>query len=95
MAEHKSALQLYGIVFVVLIALTGLTLLLGGLELGAWHAPIGLAIASTKATLIGLFFMHLLHSSRLTWLVAAITLLFLAILILTTLTDYLTRAWPT
>jgi cytochrome c oxidase subunit IV len=95
MAEHRSTLQIYGIIFAALIGLTGLTLLLGGVDLGAWHAIVGLAIASAKATLIVLFFMHLVHSPRTTWLVAATTLLFLAILLLMTLTDYLSRGWPT
>jgi hypothetical protein len=38
-----------------------------------------------------LFFMHALRGSRLTWLVIGTTLLFLAILLLLTLTDYLSR----
>jgi cytochrome c oxidase subunit 4 len=95
MAEHRSPLQIYGIIFVALIGLTGLTLLLGGVDLGAWHSIVGLAIASTKAILIVLFFMHLITSPRSTWLVAGATLLFLAILILMTLTDYLSRGWVT
>jgi cytochrome c oxidase subunit 4 len=94
MAEHRSPLQMYGFVFVALIGLTAVTLLLGSVELGAWHTIVGLAIASTKATLIVLFFMHLLHSPRVTWLVAGTTLLFLAILLLMTLTDYLSRGLP-
>jgi len=51
MAEHRSTLQTYGIVFAALIVLTAITLLLGGVDLGAWHAIVGLAIATTKATL--------------------------------------------
>jgi cytochrome c oxidase subunit 4 len=52
---------------------------------------VGLAIAATKAALIVLFFMHALRGSRLTWLVIGATLLFLSILLLLTLTDYLSR----
>jgi cytochrome c oxidase subunit IV len=93
--EHKTRLPLYGLVFVALIALTGLTVWLSSIELGAWHVPVGLAIAATKALVIVLFFMHVLHSPKLTWLVGLTTLLFLAILILLTITDYLSRGWPT
>ena len=31
------------------------------LELGRWHTTIGVLIGVVKATLVGLFFMHLLH----------------------------------
>jgi len=93
--EHKSKLRLFGLVFVALIALTLLTVWLGGLHLGPLHVAVGLTVAATKATLILLYFMHLLHSPRLTWLIACTTLLFLALLLLLTLTDYLSRDWQT
>jgi cytochrome c oxidase subunit 4 len=85
----------YFVVFVALLALTGLTVGLARVNLGAWHTPVGLAIATTKAVLILLIFMHVLHGSKITWLLAGTTLLFLAILILLTITDYLSRDWQT
>ena len=95
MPEHKIGLPHYGLVFVALIGLTGLTVWLSSFELGPWHVPVGLAIAATKALVIVLFFMHVLHSPKLTWLVGLTTLLFLGILMLLTITDYLSRNWPT
>jgi cytochrome c oxidase subunit IV len=95
MAEHKTQPAFYGLVFVALIALTGLTVWLASVDLGQWHVPVGLGIATTKAAVIALFFMHMLHSSRLTWAVALSTLLFLAILLALTITDYLSRDWRT
>jgi cytochrome c oxidase subunit 4 len=91
MATHVSSVRLYIVVFVGLIALTGATAGLSYLELGAWHAPVGLAIASAKALLVILFFMHVLHSSRLTWLVVLSGAFWLAILMSLTLTDYASR----
>jgi cytochrome c oxidase subunit IV len=93
MSEHKITPLTYAMVFAALIVLTLVTLLLAGVELGAWHTAVGLAIAGTKATLIVLIFMHVWDSSRLTWVIVGTSLLFLAILLLMTLTDYLTRAW--
>ena len=61
------------------------------LDLGAWHTPIGMAIAATKATLIVLIFMHGLESSRLVWMVIAVALLFLGIMYAFTFSDYATR----
>jgi cytochrome c oxidase subunit IV len=83
----------YGAVFVALILLTGLTVYTSGLELGNWHTPVGLAIAGGKALLVALFFMHVLHSSRVTWLVILGALFTLILLIGLTLTDFLTRNW--
>ena len=63
------------------------------LEIGVWHTPAGLAIATAKGLLVALFFMHVLYSSRLTWLTIAAALFWLGILMALTLTDYLTRGW--
>jgi len=95
MSEHKIHPPAYGLVFVALIVLTGLTVWLASVDLGPWHVPVGLAIAATKATVIALFFMHVLYSPRLTWMVVFAMLLFLAILLFLTLTDYLSRDWQT
>jgi Raf kinase inhibitor-like YbhB/YbcL family protein len=95
MSEPHVKPATYGLVFVGLLALTGLTIWLSSFDLGVWHVPVGLAIAATKATLIALIFMHILYSTRLTWMVALTTLMFLGILLIGTLNDYLTRDWQT
>ena len=56
---------------------------------------MGLAIAATKALLIVLFFMHLLRSKSLIWVIALSGLFWLGILLILTLTDYATRSWLT
>ena len=95
MATHVETQRVYVTVFAVLIALTALTVGASQLELGVWHTPVGLAIAACKASLVFLFFMHLLHSPRLTWLILAGALFFMGILFALTLSDYLARgAWP-
>jgi cytochrome c oxidase subunit IV len=96
MSDHKSAqLSAYYLIFVLLLGLTALTVWLGGLELGAYHAPLGLAVATTKASLIIVFFMHVLYGSRFTWIIIGGTVLFLAVLLLFTATDYASRSWRT
>ena len=91
MAGHVYSVRLYIAVFAGLILLTGATVGLSYLELGIWHAPIGLVIASAKALLVILFFMHVLHSSRLTWIVVLASAFWLAILMSLTLTDFASR----
>jgi cytochrome c oxidase subunit 4 len=93
MTQHKVTPTTYVIVFVALILLTGATVGLSYVDLGVFHTFVGLAIASAKAVLIVLFFMHVLYSSRLTWLVALSGLAWLTILLGLTLTDYLSRSW--
>ncbi len=80
-------------VFIALLALTATTVGLAFVDLGAWHAPVGLTIAAVKALLIMLFFMHLLHSKSLTWVIALSGLFWLGILMTLTLIDYATRSW--
>jgi cytochrome c oxidase subunit 4 len=62
-------------------------------SMGTWEIPVALGIAAVKTMLVGLFFMHLLYTNRLTWLVIAAGLLFLAIMLSLTLADYWTRGW--
>lgn len=92
--QHPSLTErTYYLVFAALLALTVLTVGLSFLELGTWHAVSGLGIATAKAALVILFFMHVVHSSRLTWLVILGALLWLGILMTLTLADYLSRGW--
>jgi cytochrome c oxidase subunit 4 len=91
MAGHIVAPRTYYLVFAALIVLTLTTVGLDFVNLGPLHTVVGLLIAVAKALLVILFFMHVLYSDRLTWVVALSSLLWLAILISYTLTDYLSR----
>jgi cytochrome c oxidase subunit IV len=91
MAKHITSERTYYLIFAALIALTLLTVGLSYVELGAFHLIVGLAIASTKAVLVILFFMHLLYSNRLSWTMFLSGLFWLGILLVLTLSDYLSR----
>jgi cytochrome c oxidase subunit 4 len=54
---------------------------------------VALTIASLKATLVVLYFMHVRYSSRLIWVIVASALFWLALLFAFTFSDYLTRDW--
>jgi cytochrome c oxidase subunit 4 len=95
MSHPAVAPRTYLLVFGALILLTFTTYTLSGQKLGAWDVPVALGIATAKTVLVGLFFMHLLHSSRLTWLVVGTGVLFLGILLVLTGADYGTRDWLT
>jgi cytochrome c oxidase subunit 4 len=57
------------------------------------HLGFGLSIAVIKASLVLLFFMHLLFSRRLTWAVVAVAVFWLGVLLVLTYSDYFTREW--
>jgi cytochrome c oxidase subunit 4 len=89
---HTLTARTYLIVCAILIVLTLLTLSVSFLPLStSWHVALGLAIGLCKATLIVLFFMHALVSSRLTTVVISVSVFWLLILVCLTLTDYMSR----
>lgn len=76
-----------------LLGLTLATALLGLVDLDPWNLVVALAIAAAKASLIAFYFMHLRSSAKVTQLAAAGGLLWLAIMLMGVLDDYVTRAW--
>ena len=90
---HITPLSTYFFVFLALAAGTLLTWYASTIEMGVLNTPIALLIAVTKATLVILFFMHALHSTRLTWVIIIGSFLWLATLFVLTFADYLTRHW--
>jgi cytochrome c oxidase subunit 4 len=82
----------YMLVCAVLVLLTVLTLTVSFIPLeGGWHLAAGLSIGFVKASLVVLFFMNALHSSRLTWVVIAAACFWLGLLLVLTLSDYYSR----
>ena len=80
----------YGIV-AALMVLTAVTVGVAYLNLGTANAMVALGIATFKATLVVLFFMHVKESSQLTKVIVVSGFFFLAILIGLTMADYGTR----
>jgi cytochrome c oxidase subunit IV len=88
--EHP-ATRVYYLVFAALIVLLLVTVLVAELDAGPLNFPLAAAIATIKAVLILLFFMHVRYSAPLIWLVAGAGFVWLAILFGLTLADYATR----
>ncbi|HEX9654863.1 MAG TPA: cytochrome C oxidase subunit IV family protein [bacterium] len=91
MAQHVIPQKIYLLVFVTLLLLTLVTVDVAFYDAGWLSLYIALAIATTKATLVILYFMHLRYSSRLAWAFVATGILFLAILLAFTMSDIFTR----
>ena len=93
MSQRVFPRKIYFAVFIALIVLTATTTTSSLLDLGPWNTVVALGIAFVKATLVALFFMHVKYSPRLTQIVVAGGLFWLAILLALTLGDFLTRGW--
>ena len=98
--HHIAPLKMYFGVFIALMVFTVLTVAVSPrapwsetLALGAFDTPMAMVIAIIKAVLVILFFMHVIQSSRLTWVVVVSAFVWLAVLFVLTFADYLTRGW--
>ena len=91
--SHEGARTTYYIVFGALLVFTITTVFAAFQDLGIFNAPVALAIATIKAILVILFFMHVKDSSRLTKITVTAAIFWLGLLLVLTMTDYLTRPW--
>ena len=79
-------------VWAVLLGCTALTVITGHRDLGSFNLPLALVIATLKASLVVIFFMHARTSPKLTWMAFVAGLFWLLILLFVTSADYLTRS---
>jgi cytochrome c oxidase subunit 4 len=93
-AEHHIVSPLeYLYVYVALIIGTILTVIAAKLELGVFNPIVALGIASTKAVVVILFFMHVKYQSRLIKVTVGAGFFTFIVLVTMSLVDYMSRAW--
>ncbi|HZY62048.1 MAG TPA: cytochrome C oxidase subunit IV family protein [Edaphobacter sp.] len=93
-AEHHIVTPVtYTIVWVTLLIFTGLTVIAAYVDLGIFNPVVALAIASIKAVVVILFFMHVKYQSKLIKMTVAAGFFTFFALITMTLSDYISRAW--
>ncbi len=83
----------YSLVFGALLVGTALTVGAAYIDLKVLNPVIALAIASAKAVVVILFFMHVKFQSRLIKMTVAAGFFTFLVLITMTLSDYISRAW--
>ena len=92
MSEHILSSKLYYGIWILLLILTGLTAGVATIDLGPFNTVVALLIASVKAAIVVLFFMHVKYTSeRLTKMVIVSALFFFLVLLALSLSDYGTR----
>jgi len=93
-SEHISSIGSSVAIWLALLIGTALTVGAAYVDLGPFNIVVALAIASVKATLVVLFFMHVKYTQeRLTKLVIAAAVFFFLILLSLSMADYGTRLW--
>ena len=92
MSEHIVSPKVYAVIFGSLMLGTYLTYKAAYVDLGKFNIVIALVIATIKATLVVLYFMHARYSPKRTQLVIICSVFWLAIMLALTLADYGTRA---
>ncbi len=93
-AEHHIVSPIgYMMVFGTLLVFTGITVGAAYIDLGVLNPIIALAIASFKAVVVILFFMHVKYQSRLIKMTVGAGFFTFLVLIMMTLSDYISRAW--
>jgi len=84
---HTVGYKGYVLVWVALMILTVITYYAATINFGVFNIVIALGIASLKAALVALFFMHLKFEDRVTWIFVIYPLILLGLLISSTVLD--------
>ena len=92
-AQPIVPVRTYVLVFLALLVLVALTTGAAFIDLGPFNTVIALGIAFLKMMLVLLFFMHLLHSNKLTHVTAVAAAFWLMLLIGLVFADYTSRGW--
>ncbi len=93
MSEHVVPFKIYAVIFATLLLLTLVTVDVATYKFGMLSIYIALAVATTKATLVILYFMHVRYAPALVAVFAAAGFVWLLLLLTFTLSDFLTRGW--
>jgi cytochrome c oxidase subunit IV len=91
--SHISSVKVYVGVFMLLMVMTAITVAVAFVHLGFFNNVVAVGIATFKATMVILYFMHVKYSSHLTKLVVVSGFFFLIILLGLTMADYASRGW--
>jgi len=93
-SEHVSSTGSSVAIWLALLAGTGITVAAAFIDLGPFNTIVALTVATIKATLVVLFFMHVKYThEKLTGLVIASAGFWLFILLALSMADYTTRLW--
>lgn len=92
MSEHVIPSKTYVGIWITLMVLTVVTATVATIDLGPFNTVVALLIATVKASLVVLFFMHVKYTSeRMTKAVLLSAIFWLLIMLIVSMADYSTR----
>ncbi len=83
--------KVFFIVWIALMVLTFLTVYAAQFHFGELNVVVAMGIASVKASIVALYFMHLKYEDKLTWVYALYPIFLLFLLIASTIVETFTR----
>jgi cytochrome c oxidase subunit IV len=94
MSELIISSKLYLGIWITLLCLTVITAGVSFIDLGPLNTVVALVIATFKALLVVLFFMHVKYASeKLAKMVVVAAIFWLLLLLTLSMADYVTRLW--
>lgn len=90
-AHHVTPLWIYIGVWVALMFLTGVTVWVAQFDFGSLNGVVAMIVATIKASLVALFFMHLFWDERLNLMAFVASLFFVGLFFTFTFADEMTR----
>lgn len=91
MHRHIAGIGEYILIFALLMGLLALTVGASYVDMKAGNIVVMYLIAVIKGVLIVMFFMHVRHASRLTWIFSATAFVWLSVMFVFTFNDYISR----
>ncbi len=85
--SHVSSVKFYVGILAILIMFTLLTVGMASIHLGPLNLAVAIAIASAKATLVVMFFMHLRYDNRFNATIVICSLMFIGVFFAYTMND--------
>ncbi len=93
MSDHTISSKMYYGIWLTLMVLTVVTAGVAFIDLGRFNTVVALVIATFKATLVVLFFMHVKYTSeKMTKAVILSAIFWLLLLLILGMADFATRA---
>ena len=89
--HHITPYKTLGIILIVLLVFTIITIEITSIDLAAWSVGVALLIACIKGYLVLSYFMHLKYESWLLRIMVIMVFLLFAVVIVITYIDYLNR----
>lgn len=89
--HHIVSYRTYGLILVLLLALTGISVAVTQVHLTRWAMAVALILATTKSAFVLAIFMHLKFDQKIFKVMAVLILLLLAVVIIITFLDYAFR----